>query len=126
MSTINADRVNEIFINCLFRDGEDTAKHVASHGITGSVGFHPARLDSFKQEIATMLDELPDDFKLSGGGGMSFLNACMDKSGAQWTGLQQRMEQLFQLGMGTGKVTCLLPREVWSALPGGMPYYAVN
>jgi hypothetical protein len=73
-----------------------------------------------------MLAELPDMFKESGGGGWSFLNACDDRHGNQWTGLHQRMEQLFQLGIGIDKVECQLPREVWPALPGGMPYYIVK
>ncbi len=73
-----------------------------------------------------MLDELPDSFKKSGGGGMSFQNACVDKQGNQWTDFHQRMEQLFQLGIGIGKVELLMPREMWAMLPGGMPYYAIN
>jgi len=68
---------------------------------------------------------LPEQFKGSAGGGWSFLNACDDKHGNQWTDLHLRMEQLFQLGIGIGKVKCLMPRAMWSALPGGMPYYAV-
>ena len=126
MSTINAERVNEIFMNCLFKDGEDTAKHIAVQGITSNVGFHPDRIESFKAEISSMLDKLPDVFRANGGGGMSFLEACMDKNGEQWTGMHQRMEQLFQLGIATGKAKCLLPREMWDVLPGGMPYYVVN
>jgi hypothetical protein len=78
------------------------------------------------KKIETMLDELPDEFKKTGGGGMSFLNACNDKHGNQWTDLHQRMEQLFQLDIGIGKVKCLMPREMWGILPDGMPYYVVN
>ena len=122
---IDPERVNAIFMDCLFKDGEDTSKHIKAEGITRHVGFHPERLESHKAEITAMLEELPDEFKESGGGGMSFLNACNDKHGNQWTGLHQRMEQLFQLGIGVSKVKCLMPREMWGALPGGMPYYAV-
>lgn len=122
---IDPERVNAIFMDCLFKEGEDTSKHIKAEGITMNVGFHPERLESHRTEIADMLDELPDEFKESGGGGMSFLNACNDKHGNQWTSLHQRMEQLFQLGIGVGKVKCLMPREMWSVLPGGMPYYAV-
>ena len=125
-ATINAERVEVIFRNCLFRDGEDTREHVKAEGIMTNVGFHPVRLNGHKVEIEAMLGELPDDFKKSGGGGMSFLNACNDKHGNQWTGLHVRMEQLFQLGIGIGKVEIPLPRAVWHALPGGMPYYIIN
>ncbi len=123
---INPERVNTIFMDCLFNDGEDTSNHVKAEGITQNVGFHPERLESHRAEIEEMLDELPDEFKESGGGGISFLNACNDKLGNQWTGLHQRMEQLLQLGIAIGKVKCLIPREMWSALPGGMPYYTVT
>ena len=73
-----------------------------------------------------MLSELPDEFRVSGGGGWSFLQACNDRHGTQWTGFHQAMEELFMLGMAAGLVTELLPRDLWDALPGGMPYYAVK
>lgn len=123
---LDPERVKAIFLDCLFKDGEDTSNHVKAEGIVRHVGFHPERLNSHKEEIETLLDELPDEFKKSGGGGWSFLNACNDKHGNQWTGLRLQMEQLFQLGIGIGKVKSLLPREMWSALPGNMPYYVIG
>ena len=124
--TLNPERVNAVFMDCLFRDGEDTSKHVKAEGIVRNVEFHPERLESHRAEIVAMLDELPEQFQEKSGGGWSFLNACNDKHGNQWTGLHQTMEQLFQLGIGIGKVKSLIPREMWSALPGGMPYYVVT
>jgi len=126
VTALNADRVGKIFLDCLFKDGEDTSSHVKAEGITNTVGFNPDRLNSHKAEIEAMLDELPNEFKKSGGGGMSFLDACIDKHGNQWTGFHQTMEQLLQLGIAIGKVECLLPSEMWGILPGGMPYYVVN
>ena len=125
-TVLDPERINAVFMDCLFRDGEDTTNHVKTEGITRNVGLHPERLESHKTEIEGMLDELPDEFKKSGGGGWSFLNACNDKHGNQWTGLHQRMEQLFQLGIGIGKVQCQIPREMWSVLPGGMPYCVIG
>ncbi|MDP2665599.1 MAG: hypothetical protein Q8P23_03110 [bacterium] len=125
-TVLDPERVNAIFMDCLFKDGEDTSKHIKAEGITKNVGFHPERLESHKTEIEAMLDELPDEFKKSGGGGWSFLNACNDKHGNQWTGFHQRMEQLFQLGIGISKVQYQMPREMWSVLPGGMPYLVVG
>jgi len=61
-----------------------------------------------------------------GEGGWTFLNACQDKHGRLWTGLHQTVEKLFLLGMATGKAKCLLPREVWPMLPGGLPYFAIE
>ena len=124
---INPERVNELFTDCLFKEGENIGNYVKVdvEGITRTVEFHPERLESHRTEIIAMLDELPDEFKESGGGGMSFLNACNDKHGNQWTGFHQRMEQLFQLGIGINAAKCLMPREMWEVLPGGMPYYVI-
>lgn len=123
---LGTQRVEKAFRACLFKDGEDTTNHVKVHGITTNVGFHPGRLKEHEAEIAEMLGELPDQFKESGGGGWSFLNACNDKHGHQWTSFHRTMEQLFQLGIGIGKVECQLPREMWGTLPGGMPYYVIK
>ncbi|OGL24843.1 hypothetical protein A3A68_02525 [Candidatus Saccharibacteria bacterium RIFCSPLOWO2_01_FULL_48_13] len=128
MSTtiLDPERVNVIFLDCLFKDYEDTSNMVVAEGIVDTVGFHPERLESHRDEIEALLMELPNEFMRSGGGGWSFLNACLDKHGNQWTGLHQRMGQLFQLGIGIGKVVCLTPRNMWFALPGGMPYYVIE
>lgn len=123
---LSSETVETIFKDCLFKKGEDTSKHIKAEGIMTNVGFHPERLESNRAKIEAMLDELSDEFKESGGGGMSFLNACNDKHGNQWTSLHQSMEQLFQLGIGIGKVKCLMPRNMWNTLPGGMPYYAIT
>lgn len=122
---LSSKRVEEIFMDCLFKDGEDMTKHIKAEGIMSNVGFNPERLEKYKGEIIAMLNELPDSFKETGGGGMSFLQACVDKHGNQWTSFLRTMEQLFQLGIGIGKVKCQLPREYWSTLPGGMPYYVI-
>lgn len=123
---LTATTVEGIFLACLFKEGEDTANHVKAEGIVTRVGFHPGRLDEHKAEIAELLELLPDSFKKTGGGGMSFLNGCYDRNDVQWTGMQSAVEQLFLLGLATGKVTCLAPRELWSAMPGGMPYYVID
>ena len=125
-TVLSPERVEQVFHDCLFRAEEDASNHVKAEGITMTVGFNPERLKTHKAEIEALLDELPDDFKKSGGGGTSFLNACMDRYGDQWTGLHQRMEQLFLLGLAIGKAECLLPRKMWPELYGGMPYYVVN
>lgn len=115
---LDPQQVEAVFMDCLFKEGKNASNHVKAEGISMTVGFNPERLESHKAEIEAMLDELPDDFKESGGGGMSFLNACNDKHGNQWTGYHERMDQLFMLGTAIGKVKL--------ALPGGMPYYIIT
>ncbi len=123
---LTSDRVTKTFLDCLFKEGEDTSNHIKAEGIVTNVGFHPERLASHKSEVDEMLGELPKEFQKDSGGGWSFLNACNDKDGNQWTGLHRTMEQLFLLGIALERVKIQLPREVWSALPGGMPYLVID
>ncbi len=124
---LTSARVLQIFAACIFDEKKDTdGSGVKVEGITQNVEFNIRRLTSYKREIAALLNELSDDFKMPGGGGMSFLAACHDKHGNLWTDLHQRMEQLFLLGLAIGKVECMMPRKMWSLLPGGMPYYLIQ
>ena len=119
---LNPDRVTKVVRECLFRDGEDSTVRVEVQGIMNQFGFHPGRLEEHREEIVSMLEELPDQFREELGGGWSFLKACMDRHGEQW-GNHPDMELLFVLGIGIGRVRCVLPREQWNLFPGGMPYY---
>lgn len=102
---LTPQRVTAVFIDCLFSDGEDTSKHVEAKGITVDVGFDPERLTSHKSEIEEMLNELPNEFQQSGGGGWTFLNACNDKNGHQWTDLQRTVQEVcFQRNESSEKV----------------------
>ncbi len=124
---LTSENVENVFMDCLFADGENNDNHIKAEGITSTVGFHPDRLLEHKVDVREMLENLPGEFQNdeSGGGGWSFLNACQNKEGSQWTDLHLRMEQLFLLGIGLGIAKWLLPREMWSACPGEMPYVVV-
>ena len=123
---LTSKNVTSIFEDCLFKDDENTSDPVIAEGIMSTFGFHKERLESYKDDIYSILSQLPSEFQANGGGGMSFLNACNNKQGKQWTGFHAVMEQLFVLGQAIGKVKCLMPRKMWKILPGGMPYYAVK
>jgi hypothetical protein len=73
-----------------------------------------------------MLLELPDTFMKTKGGGWSFLNACMNKNGEQWTAFHPKVQELFCLGLALDICSYTLPREMWKVLPGGMPYLVVD
>lgn len=122
---LTAENVHHTFMDCLFDDDEEKKDPVIVEGITLSVGFNPDRLKKNEENIYSMLKELPASFQKDSGGGMSFLQACEDKDGNQWTGLHQTMQELFLLGLASGKVQYCLPKDLWSALPGGMPYLTV-
>ena len=124
---LTADRVNTIFAQAIASQEEiDAEKAVLTDVLVGVVGLVPERLEPFREEIGEMLHELPETFHMDKGGGWSFLEACNDRHGNQWTGLHRTMAELFALGVATDQAVCLLPRAMWSALPGGMPYYGVK
>lgn len=129
-SALTPKRVEEIFEACLY--GEDFATDGFTHqlmtikGVILSANFDYFLLAMHSLEIENMLRELPDEFKEFSGGGWSFLEACNDKHGNQWTSLHRVIDKLFMLGMGIDKVEYLLPREQWSVLPGGMPYLVIT
>lgn len=122
---LKSETVSAIFKDCLFAEQPVRRSYLPAEGVTMKVGFDPDKVSAHDGEIAALLAELPDQFDEVKGGGWSFLNACYDKHGAQWTGMHSVMEELFLLGIAAGRVKCLLPREMWSALPGGVPYYVV-
>lgn len=128
---LTAERVHKTVIDCLYReeevpDGNPPADAVIGKGIINDMCFHPGRLNANREAIREMLGELPESFDANGPSkGMSFLAACETKGGVHW-GEHRSMETLFALGSACGFVSYLLPRGMWSALPGGMPYLAVD
>lgn len=127
---IDPEKVNAAFLDSLYRDEEISGGvpdgAVIAEGIMNKVGFHPERLRSHEETVKNWLASLPHQFRKTGGGGWTFLNACNDEDGEQWTGLHQRMDQLFTMGIALGLAKWQLPREMWPVLPGGMPYVSVE
>lgn len=74
------------------------------------------------ENINQMLSELPETLKE----GLSFLQLCNTKEGRQWTSLHINMDALVILGIAIGKFKFMFPRNVWSTLPGGMPYITIT
>lgn len=136
MSALTADRVEAVYAACLYTDDETVdwdgtpeglpEGTIVTDGILNQTGFHPGRVNAHHEDILAMLAELPIQFRRDGGGGWSFLQACDDRNGEQWTGFHRTMDMLFQLGMAIGAVKYILPRAMWGALPGGMPYLVVD
>jgi hypothetical protein len=122
----DASKVREMMIACLFGDDEPHEAHVEAEGIIHNFRFHPGRIAEHSALIREQLDDLPREFHEPpvGGGGWSFLNACMDRRGYQW-GEHASMESLICLGIAAGFVRYCLPRDLWTSLPGGLPYFVV-
>lgn len=124
-TVLSTNRVRKIILDCVFRDGEPHDNCVEGHAVMTRLGFHSERLASHKEEIGLMLAELPAEFMQSSGGGMSFLNACIDRHGNHWAE-HRTIDELLCLGLATDQVAFCLPREIWAVLPGGMPYFVVK
>jgi hypothetical protein len=125
MRTLNAERIQEIVMDCLFRDTEVVKDPVVVEGVMNTFAFHPGRLDGHKAEIVEYLSQLPEAFHVGSGDGSSFLGACVDREDNQW-GEHRDIEQLLALGIGVKRARILLPRSLWAMFPGGMPYFAVS
>lgn len=120
---INAKDVNEIFLDCLYKDeetkkGEVPEGAIIVEGIIMKVGFNPERVEKNKNNIINILEQLHPTFNE----GWTFLNMCIDKNDNEWTGSHKTMEQLLVLGLAIGKLEYCCDRDMWSILPGGMPY----
>jgi len=128
---LTQEKVEEIVRDCLFRPEEienrqpkDKDLMVVGEGLIRNFGYHKDRLEKHREEIITLLKELPDNFFKNKGGGWSFLNACNDRHGNLW-GQHIDMESLFTLGIAIGVVQWQM-KDMMSALPGGVPYVVVN
>lgn len=130
---LESEKVTELFFSCLYSEEELPEEgmpegHVAVHGMMMNIGFHPERLKEAKPIVAKMIGELPSAFFRSNGsedkagGGWSFLNLCARDDGVQWTGSHEVMEQFLVMALGLGLAEFCLPRDMWSVLPGGVPY----
>lgn len=131
---LTAEKVDTIMKTCLFTDEE--AQGVTSEfgadpniayasGIVRSFGFNKERLEAHREKIEELLGELDPTFRQLEGGGWSFLNMTMDRHGNQW-GEQMSAESLLCLGIALGKMEYCIPREMWEAFPGGVPYVMIK
>lgn len=125
MTALTSEAVRTIASECLYARDEPHDDAIIVEGIVTHMGFHPERIAKNTDKISELLAELPTEFHAKGGGGWTFLNACNDKHGIQWTGLHREMELLFCLGIAAGKAKWMLPRDMWEVMPGGMPYVVV-
>ena len=95
------------------------------HGAVTIYGFSKDRLLARTDDIKSMISQLPREFFVNGGGGWSLINAVSRADGELWSS-QIGADALFCLGRAIGVTKYLMPRDIWSVLPCGMPYFAVN
>jgi hypothetical protein len=95
-------------------------------GIMNGYWYKTDEIKTHVGDIKQMLSQLPKKFRKSSGGGWSFLNMCMRDDDVQWTGLHVTVEKLMCLGIACGAMEYLMPKELWEALPSGMPYVVIK
>lgn len=121
---LTSENVHACFIGSLFEDPVDPvhaeATAIKSFGITMNIGFDPNNLNKFREDIKSMVLQLPGIAE-----GNSFLNMCMDAEGHHW-GEHRNIEELILLGQAIDLIECAAPRDMWDIFPGGMPYYMLK
>lgn len=127
---LTPQNVQKVFFACLFNDdeiipGKTPDNAVLVEGITHKIGFHRERLESHKKEIKEFLSKLPESFFVDRGDGMSFLGLPYLPNGNLW-GDHQSAQELMLMGIGSKLMKYCAPKEMWSSLPGGVPYVVIN
>jgi hypothetical protein len=137
MTTLTAQRVEEILVDCLYYGDDDEMPDpmptlddhpddmLIIDAIVDQYALRHAKVEEHFGEICDLLMQLPHEFRQTGGGGWSFLNSCVTADGEQWTGLHRTMAQLWALGIAAGVAAYQMPRDLWPILPGGMPYLVI-
>ena len=118
---LTAENVERLFTLCELLAGAPGGIEVS--GLVHRFRFDREQIQRHRVAIAILLDQLPEEFHASGGGGWSFLNGALDRHGEQW-GDQPDVQRLLCLGMAAGMVRQLAIPE--AVLPGGVPYYVVD
>ena len=77
---LTSDNVEAVFKDCLANDKTFVVK-----GVNMSVAFDTQKVEAHKEDIIAMLSQTPTEFHISGGGGWTFINLCIDINGNQWT-----------------------------------------
>lgn len=128
---ISSKRIEEVFYKCMF--GEDKVKdgsliegtpYITVEGVHTKVAFDPEKIEQYKDEIKSWVDDLDPRFNEEPDGGYSFIGVPFDKNGTQW-GEQRDGDRLMMLAIAAGFVKYLFPRKFWPALPGSVPYYVI-
>lgn len=135
---LNANNVRSVFMDCLYTSKEEYDNNPESgiriEGITSIFILNKDKLEKHRNEIISMLDQLPPAFRASeitnGGGGWSFIQMPFkgkDNDNLDQWGEQPNAQELMLLGMGIGVMAYLIKdREIWRIMPGGVPYIVYN
>ncbi|MFA6185195.1 MAG: hypothetical protein WCT51_02050 [Candidatus Shapirobacteria bacterium] len=86
--------IETIFNECLLKKNEPTTDIVKAEGIITTVFLKESSLQKNKNEIEKLLKKIPDNFQIS-------------IKDTKWTSSHQKLEKLFQLGIGIGTINVI-------------------
>lgn len=115
-----ASEVHSLMSECL-AEQFDSDGVIKVDAVVSSFAFDGAKINARSERIKALLSVMHSNFHKQHGGGWSFLQLPMDADGIQW-GEQLEAEALVALAIAAGMGQFTLPRDMWSALPGGVPY----
>ena len=124
---LNARNVEHIFFECLTESLKYAPDTIKVQGINITPVFRTEKLNAYRTDIISMLEQLPDTFHVGSGDGWTFLNMCIDRNGVQWTDFHRTCDYLLCLGIAIDAVEYTIKqRDLWRMFPGGMPYITIN
>ena len=85
-------------------------------GIINSFIVDPELIESIRDNVISLFEKLPDQFRESSGRGWSSMNAAING----WEHVD--VEALICMGIALGICDYNLPKQYWDVFPGGMPY----
>ena len=113
-----ATMIEEDFVNCQLNEGEDKTNSIEVEGLDQKFNFNLIRLESHREFIKKIIDEMPEEFLKEG---ESFLKLTVTSGGYQWTTNHKRCEQFVVMAIGLGLAEYVYPKETWIDFPGGLP-----
>ena len=116
-------KVNEIFEDVFIEDGPDEDK-VTVRGLTAIFAFSKKKLESHRGEVKELLDMLSPNFKMSVGGGWSFMKMPFTLYDEQW-GEQPAAQKLLVVAIGLRMMAYLTKPDLWIIFPGSVPYVCI-
>jgi len=123
---LSTNNVISIFDNCLSNKYTKKENILNVKSVNFNIKFDLEKILKNTNDINSMINELPNNFKENIGGGWSFLNIIINNKGEIWTSEHIIADKLVSLGLATNKLSFLLEKDVWKILPGGMPYIIIH
>ncbi len=111
-----SDKVDRIFGDCCFYDselenGEPIVPYVLTDSVMAGVVFNAARLNEHRDEIAELIDNLPEF-----GDGINFTELSRNRMGRVWANSFVNIDQLLALGIASGFLDFTVPKELWQEM----------